>query len=149
LNNCLAKQIEKILYGYNYQVYIFDKTVALNDRLSLQETVCFAVGDQSIIIGAQNETSKLEIIQIISEALSYTGDEVHGSRLDETKSVKFKQLLTHYISDLNSWLDDDNFMLWFWIKENHPGYPVYWEYAFYIENTDKQLCRILIGSSSD
>jgi hypothetical protein len=74
---------------------------------------------------------------------------VHGSRLDEPKSVKFKQLLTHYISDLNSWLDDDNFMLWFWIKENHPGYPVYWEYAFYIENTDKQLCRILIGSSSD
>lgn len=141
--------LRKLLSGRNYGIDLLDTTIEFDENFSLRDTICQALGQTSIDIINQKIFTKQQLIQEIVEKLSYTGDDTSGPILDTNKKKNVQDLIGKYCSDLDAWIDENDFVLSFFIEDGHPFYPVFWEYAFYIESEKRKLCRILIGCSSD
>ena len=89
-----------------------------------------------------------DVIDELKDALQYRGD--YGSHpsldyLDSTESrIDFDQLICRIQRVLDESFDN---IQSFWLKEGHPFYPVFWDFAFLIRTCDESI--LFIGSSSD
>jgi hypothetical protein len=113
----------------------------------LERVVRTILGDHAEIGMAQPAT-KNDVIDELKDVLQYRGD--HGSHpsldyLDSTESrIDFDQLICRIRRVLDESFDD---IQSFGLKEGHPFYPVFWDFAFLIRTRGESI--LFIGSSSD
>ena len=99
------------------------------------------------MVGASRTAQASEVLASLEEGLVYEGDE--GSHPDRKywASEQFAQDRRNAMAQVSSLLDSANQITSFWLKDGHPFYPVFWDFAFAIEKTNDVF--IFIGSSSD
>ncbi len=112
----------------------------------LEKLVQTTLGDQAVV-GGSSDATRQEVIDELRDALQYRGD--HGSHpsldyLDSPESRKDFDLVTCSIEKI---IDESVRIVSFWLKDGHPFYPVFWDFAFLVE-TDKESI-LFIASSSD
>jgi hypothetical protein len=139
--------LEDLLEGYNYSVFLwhyFDPAASLKDDLTtiLRRTL----PKVEIVVGSSRPSGAEELVSDISSALRHIGDSGSGPIPEQMQSEKFQNLLRDS-TDACRLLCAESRIELFWLKEGHPAYPVFWEFAFAIRH--EIGCDILIGSSSD
>ena len=84
---------------------------------------------------------------MMKECFEFNGDEGSYPNHKYLTSEKFKNDLGQLLEQIGEFFSDNSGISKFWLKQGHPFYPVYWDFAFLIRKSDSYF--ILIGSSSD
>ncbi len=139
--------LEDLLEGYNYTVFLWhynDPAASPGDDLTtiLRRTL----PTDGIVVGGSQPCSTEELISDISSSISHVGDSGYGPIPESMQSHEFQRLLRAVV-DACRLLCEDSQIEFFWLKEGHPAYPVFWDFAFAIRH--ETGCDVLIGSSSD
>ena len=129
-------------YSANVRLY---HAVGMVDR-NLVDSVAVALG-HIVVVGGARVAVFAELIESIQAGLEFAGDDgAHPSRL-LLSSKEFRDQECEVISMLHGLLGDPERVVSFWLKEGHPFYPVFWEFAYLVEKGSDAF--VLIGSSSD
>ena len=121
-----------------------DPAASPNDQLS--SILGRTLPKNEIVIGGSQPSNVGKLISDISSAIAHVGDSGYGPIPERIESDKFQHLLRDTIHECKV-LCADSRIERFWLKEGHPAYPVFWDFAFAIRH--EYGCEILIGSSSD
>ena len=81
----------------------------------------------------------------VTEQLLHVGDGGYGPLELDAKRFEILNLLEDLFMHVQ--LDQADAIRSFWLTKGHPSYPVFWDFAFDIQNDGKRW--ILMGSSSD
>jgi hypothetical protein len=153
--NKLLEEICKRLYkdhffafggslNYTVSVKIFSgNSLANSDEIDLIETILNTNTEVSNI----EESNLFELLETVKEYFEFSGDEGSYPNQKYLSSNDFRNELNELLKQLKVLFSESSGILKFWLKEGHPFYPVYWDYAFLIKKSDDNY--ILIGSSSD
>jgi hypothetical protein len=140
LCNTLGKN--SLNYAVNIRLYPALGLVGCN----LADIVTSAFG-HSVVIGGAQTASPAALIEGLKEGLGYSGDNGSHPNLAFISSTEFedrKNEILKYFSDL---LSNADRVVSFWLKEGHPFYPVFWDFAYMVEMGADAY--VFIGSSSD
>src|SRR5262249_30189375 len=105
-----------------------------------------ALGAAAVVGGSSPATGK-DVLTEVEEVLRHEGDEGYGPRPQALQSQKFEDLLSLVLSHLEQALGEASLVERFWLKEGHPDYPVFWDFAYVIAGPT--AAEVFIGSSSD
>ncbi len=92
------------------------------------------------------ETNIIELSNEFNESLSYLGDNGAHPNTNFIKGSSFNKELYELSKCLESFFDGCKTYA-FYVKNGHPFYPVFWDFAFLLKKGNEAY--ILIGSSSD
>jgi hypothetical protein len=148
INDSLAVISKKLFrtslnYCVDFKFFVSKETVG-----KPLETVVRTILGEHAEIGMAQPATKKDVIDELTNALQYRGD--HGSHpsLDYLDSndcrIDFEQITCRIQRVLDDSSDD---IQSFWLKEGHPFYPVFWDFAFLIRTCGESI--LFIGSSSD
>ena len=132
--------------GINYTVFLQTSVVSPPGDRSSEELVRAALGSSSLIGGIQDVPSK-EMVDEVRASLSYAGDAGAGPGPGVVQSTRFNTLLDTLTADLQALASRAAAVEQFWLKAGHPAYPVFWDFAFLVRNTQESV--VIVGSSSD
>ncbi|WP_091193478.1 hypothetical protein [Formivibrio citricus] len=132
--------------GLNYSVFLRAYEVAAREDLSSSELICLALGP-SVVIGGIRDIAAAEVPPEVEASLTYVGDSGARPSANVLNSVHFKNLLTEILADLHKTITESQRVEQFWLKDGHPAYPVFWDFAYLFRSSNK--VTIFIGSSSD
>lgn len=62
----------------------------------------------------------------------HAGDEAYGPLPSVLASEKFRELLASVLAHIEQSASSATLIEQFWLKEGHPAYPVFWDFAFVI-----------------
>jgi len=113
---------------------------------SVVDTVNIALGT-TVVVGGTNSTDRVAFLASIQEALEYAGDEGSFPNRAFLASEEFQKKKEEVLRFFDEFARDADHLISFWLKERHPFYPVFWDFAFVIEKGADSY--VLIGSSSD
>jgi len=145
LNKALAKVTDKLnLYSLNYvaDVEVYSVSEALVGSVS--EIVKSVLG--TAVLGGTAESSGSALLEELLLGLSYAGDSGAHANTKYVGSVEHRQDLENIKNKLKPLLASCSNVTSFWLKEGHPFYPVFWDFAFLVQGGNN---FIIIGSSSD
>lgn len=145
LNNAIKKVTFKL--NSNSLNYVADIEIyPLSDDVqgSISDTIKSVFS--SAIIGGESSSNTSELFEELISGLSYTGDSGAHSNLKYVGSDEHKQDLENIKNKLKPILASFSNIISFWLKEGHPFYPVFWDFAFLVKGGHQ---FIIIGSSSD
>ena len=145
LNKALTKVTDKLnSYSLNYvaDVMIYPISESAGDSI---EEIVKSVFD-SPLLGGTSESNTSELHEDLLSGLSYAGDSGAHANKKYVGSSEHKLDLENVMTKLRPVLVNCSSVTSFWLKEGHPFYPVFWDFAFLIESDNK---FIIIGSSSD
>ena len=140
------KQMERLLYGYNYQVFLRTYAATHSSEADLQTIVSAALGTDAEIRDTYNESTD-KLIAKIKSKLEYIGDEGSGPFPDRIDSQEFAVLRDQVLDSIRELCWSSVSVIGVWIGEGHPAYPVFWEFAYLFRGGESST--LLIGSSSD
>lgn len=130
--------------NYVVSVKIFSgKSLVNSDEIDLIETILNTNTEVSDI----EESNLFELLETVKECFEFSGDEGSYPNQKYLASNDFRNELNELLQQLKVLFSENSGTLKFWLKEGHPFYPVYWDYAFLVKKSDDNY--ILIGSSSD
>jgi hypothetical protein len=139
-------ELTTLLYGYNYAVFLRQYSVPYSPDAGVEQYVAQALGAAAIVGGSRPVTGT-EVRAEVEEDLRHAGDRAYGPLPEALRSPRFEELLRTLLSHIELATARATLIQAFWLKEGHPAYPVFWDFAFVIAgpcHTD-----VLIGSSSD
>ncbi|OWP47470.1 hypothetical protein [Pseudomonas nitroreducens] len=136
-------QLEGLLYGINYEVWI-GLYGPLDAQISLEQALKEVVS-QDAVVGGSELAARGVVRSQIMEMLLYPGDPGCGPIDLEAKRAEIITLTRRILSDAH--LDEAQEVTSFWFAKGHPAYPVFWDFAYDIHAQGKRW--ILLGSSSD
>lgn len=139
-------ELEPLLYGYNYQVFLRLYRVPLASEASAEGYILQALGPAAVIGGVSSVNVK-DMLAEVEESLRYVGDASHGPKPAALRSRNFKELVTSVLDGLDEMTKAATLLAQFWLKDGHPAYPVFWDFAFVIAGPTEGV--VLVGSSSD
>jgi len=113
---------------------------------SIEEIAKFVFGSTAKVGGSCQASAK-EISDDLISGLSYGGDGGAYASREYVGTDEHLRDLENVKSKLKPLLAKCNLYINFWLKEGHPFYPVFWDFAFILE--DGSDAYIAIGSSSD
>ena len=113
---------------------------------ALQEILASALGE-GVVIGGANAVGAADVLDAFRDALAYQGDTGSHPGQDYLTSEGFKRDESIVLAQVGALLEGASHILSFWLKEGHPFYPVFWDFAFSIEKGTDAF--VFIGSSSD
>jgi hypothetical protein len=145
-NMCMQevfKRIKKLLYGINYEVSFFLYGPEDSD-LSLIEVLKRQVSGKCELTGVVQSCAK-EAIDDISEKVLYEGSTGSGPLKIESKKKELTSLLNEFFNFIS--FEEAEIVCEFGLRQGHPAYPVFWDFAYDIHSQNRRW--ILIGSSSD
>ena len=97
------------------------------------------------VVGNTVDTKPEELCEEVTRCLSYSGDKGAGPKPSQIR--KLAPAIQQFENDLHESLGLSEECQEFWLKEGHPYYPVFWDFAFVIYGT--RDAYVLIASSSD
>jgi hypothetical protein len=110
------------------------------------EVVATAFG-KSAVLGNTYGVTISELLEEVEKRFDFAGDDESHPGRDFHRSSLFKTMKTETLQKLNQFLFSADMVMGFWLKEGHPFYPVFWDFAFIIEHGSD--AHLLVGSSSD
>lgn len=132
--------------GINYTVSVWARAGAPGAGVTSSDVVRGAFGSGAVVADAA-PVSVQELVDEISDCLGYAGDDGAGPGPNVTQSECFKELLAELATELRSLGNSASQIERFRFKDGHPGYPVFWDFAFLVRADKESL--VLVGSSSD
>ena len=142
----LLAKLEPLLYGCNYEVFLRVYRVPLAPDAPAEWYIAQALG-QSAVIGGVVPTTGPQIVAEVEQALRYAGDAGSGPEPSALQSRHFKALVPALLAELERAISGAALLAQFRLREGHPAYPVFWDFAFVIAGPAGGL--VFIGSSSD
>src|SRR5262245_3876336 len=142
----LLAELEPLLYGYNYQVFLRAYRVPFAASEPAAWYVAQALGPAAVISGSVPVTGQ-EIVAEVERSLRFVGDEGSGPKPALLRSRRFKGLVPAVLSELARVIAEASLLAEFALREGHPAYPVFWDFAYVIAGPAGGL--VFIGSSSD
>lgn len=148
INKLLAKICRKLSSGdvvnYCANVEIFQgNSVTESNEIDL---IISALG-KNAEVGGVEKSNITELLDVIKECFEYVGDEGSYPNQVFLSSSEFKAELNQVLEQIKGLFLDNSEIFAFWLKEGHPFYPVFWDYAFLVKKDEGNY--VLIGSSSD
>jgi len=113
---------------------------------SLVEIVTTALGHSVVVGGAESSASSM-LVESLKAGLEYSGDDGSHPNRAFLSGVEFSVSKAEVLAFFSDFLEDADRVVSFWLKEGHPFYPVFWDFAYTIEKGDDAY--VFIGSSSD
>jgi hypothetical protein len=132
--------------GINYTVSVWARAVEQAADLSSLDIVRGAFGGDAVIADA-TPLGVDDLVDEVSECLCYAEDDGAGPGPNVIQSERFQELLVLLTTELRSLCNSAIGIERFRFKDGHPGYPVFWDFAFLVRSTERSL--VLVGSSSD
>ncbi len=142
----LLAELEPLLYGYNYQVFLRAYRVPFASGEPAAWYVLQALGPSAVITESVLVTGA-EIATEVEQSLRYAGDEGSGPKPSTLQSRRFQELVPAVMSELGQAIAGATLLAAFGLREGHPAYPVFWDFAYVIAGPTGGL--VFIGSSSD
>ena len=139
------RELQSLLYGRNYAVFLRCYQLPFVSTAIVQDYIIQALPDA--VVGGMQPVSSEAVLSEVEQALRYAGDVGSGPIATVLTSPEFETLLGTVLSHLKHVLSEARTITSFWLKQGHPAYPVFWDFAFVIVGT--QQVEIFIGSSSD
>lgn len=100
-----------------------------------------------VVIGGSKSATALELLEDFKAGLEYAGDEGAYPNLAFLSTAEFQASVDELLKWFEEFSTGANQIVGFWLKEGHPFYPVFWDFAYVIEKD--QDAFVFIGSSSD
>lgn len=113
---------------------------------SAQSIITAALGNSAILRNTYATTTD-EIIEEVEKGMNFCGDDDSHPNCDFLTSSSFEEMRTEILQRLNLFLSNADMVMGFWLKQGHPFYPVFWDFAFIVEHGFDS--HLLIGSSTD
>lgn len=142
----LLAELEPLLYGYNYQVFLRLYNVAFAPEAPAEWYITQALGP-SVDIGGVVPATGPALLAEVEQSLRYAGDENSGPQSAALRSSRFKALVPAVLCELKQAVAGASLVAQFWLRDGHPAYPVFWDFAYVIARPSGGL--VFIGSSSD
>lgn len=105
-----------------------------------------ALGPSAVVTGSVPVTGP-EIIAEVERSLRYAGDEGSGPEPAVLRARRFDELVPAVLSELERAAAGASLLAEFRLREGHPAYPVFWDFAYVIAGPAGGM--VFIGSSSD
>jgi len=146
--NTLFSQVSESLNtnSLNYCVNIGLYPCVGTANKEITEIVKSALGERALL-GGYSKVDSNEILDAVIEGLKYEGDDSSHPNLTYLRSDSGQQAIQDVAFALNELLNESKSTFSFWLKEGHPFYPVFWDYAHVIEVASGTF--VLIGCCSD
>jgi hypothetical protein len=141
----LLAELEPLLYGYNYQVFLRVYRVPFVAGQTAEWYISQALGPA--IIRAVVPATGPEIVAEVEQSLRYAGDSGSGPKPSALRSRRFKALVPAVLAELGREIAEAVLLAQFSLRDGHPAYPVFWDFAFVIAGPAGGM--VFIGSSSD
>lgn len=142
----VLSELSKLLYGYNYEVFLRLYKMLYLRGVDAEQYITKSLGPTAVVGGSYPVTGQ-EVLAGVEESLLHAGDEAYGPLPSALGSEKFNELLKSALSYTERAVSSATLIEQFWLKEGHPAYPVFWDFAFVIAGP--LGVEIFIGSSSD
>lgn len=142
----VLSELSKLLCGYNYEVFLRRYKVLYSPGAVTEQYVSEALG-QTAVLGGSCSVTRREVLGEVKESLLHAGDEAYGPLPSVLASEKFHELLASVLAHIEQSASSATLIEQFWLKEGHPAYPVFWDFAFVIASP--LGVELFIGSSSD
>lgn len=113
---------------------------------SLADIVTSALG-HSVVVGGAEVAASSALIESLKAALEYAGDDGAHPNPAFLSNAEFGDQKREVVALLNGFLSTAGRVVSFWLKEGHPFYPVFWDFAYMVERGADAY--VFIGSSSD
>lgn len=139
-------ELEPLLYGCNYAVFLRVYRVAFIPDAPAEHYITEALGS-SAVIGSVVSVDETTILADVEQSLRYVGDEGSGPEPNALRSRRFKELVPAVLNELKEMIAGAVLLSQFYLREGHPAYPVFWDFAFVIAGPSGGT--VFIGSSSD
>jgi len=113
-----------------------------------EEKILQTIMGSNFIVHSLEIASFNDVIAELEAGLRYEGED--GEYYPNNKyfgSNKYKKDLSITIGTIKSLFKDTDRIFSFYIKDGHPFYPVFWNFAFLLKKEAKAY--VFIGSSSD
>jgi hypothetical protein len=98
-------------------------------------------------LGGTFSTSPQDALQEFVKALDYSGDAGSHPNPEAFSSTEDRSRRAELVRDVGDLLTSSDQIIGFWLKEGHPFYPVFWDFAYVVEQRPRAW--LFVGSSSD
>ncbi len=142
----VLSELSTLLYGYNYEVFLRRFKIPYLPGAGAEQYICEALGPTAVVGGSCPVTGQAVLTEV-KESLLHAGDEGYGPLPTALGSEKFNELLKSVLAYTERAVSSATLIEQFWLKEGHPAYPVFWDFAFVIAGP--LGVEVFIGSSSD
>jgi len=142
----LLAELGPLLYGLNYAVFLQAYRSPFVADAPAEWYVYQALGP-SVVIGGISSVDGPEVVSEVESALRYVGDRSSGPKPSALRSRRYKALVPAVLAELEQSIAGAKVVARFWLRQGHPAYPVFWDFAFVIAGPAGGL--VFIGSSSD
>jgi hypothetical protein len=139
-------ELESLLCGHNYCVFLRAYRIPFAPEAIAEWYIGQALGSAAVIGGIAPVTGP-EIIAEVGQSLRYAGDAGCGPKAGSLRSRRFKALVPAVLAELENTIAKATLLARFWLRDGHPAYPVFWDFAFVIAGPADGM--VFIGSSSD
>lgn len=137
------QRLEHLLYGFNYQVWV-NVYGPLDSSQPLVDALENAISPRSVVANITT-TSIAEVQKDVIELLLYSGEPGIGPIELDVKREEITRLANEMMQLAH--VDEADQISAFRYVKGHPGYPVFWEFAYDVHAQGKRW--ILLGCSSD
>ncbi len=147
----LLAELEELLEGLNYTVSLKTYPLEYSSGKLGEWYVTQALGPEVTINGI-NPVKAPVLLNNVETCLCYEGSwhnghQEYGPDSTSLSSKRFKLLLSDLIEALKEKTARAELVAEILIKDGHPFYPVFWDFAYVIVGAGGPI--VLIGSSSD
>lgn len=142
------KQIERLMYGYNFEVCIGVDIFNGKTTLDFEKAVKEKYPDTNPDLYPLLPLDKDELLRDVIDKLDFRGDKAAGLTLTEGKEKKLKALQQKYLEFVGQFINEQTKCFYYSDPDGIPGYPVFWDYR-YILFADNDKIILVYGSSSD
>jgi hypothetical protein len=115
--------------------------------VQVEEIIKRALNSTNVEVGNTLSQTIDETIKQLTSVIDYTGSMGTHPNLSYINSQEFVDLKEKILDAIRDLLTESDQVIGFWLKEGHPFYPVFWDFACLIEKDSNAY--VLIGSSSD
>ncbi len=142
----VLSELSNLLCGHNYEVFLRLYKIPFLPGASAEWYISEALGPTAVVGGSCPVTGD-EVLAVVKVSLLHAGDEGYGPLPSALGSEKFNELLKTVLSNTERAVSSATLIEQFWLKEGHPAYPVFWDFAFVIAGP--LGVEVFVGSSSD
>ncbi len=146
--NDTIKQIEHLMYGYNFEVCIGIDIFNGKTNIDFEKAVKEKYPNTNPQLYPLSSLNKDELLDDIIEKLNFRGDTAAGLTLTEEKEIKLKALQQKYLDFIGQFINEQTKYFYYSDPDGIPGYPVFWDYR-YVLFADNDKIVLVYGSSSD
>jgi len=146
-NELLEKICWKLSRG-DVANYVVDIEIFQGERIGNEDnSIRNILGANVVEVGEVKKSDISELLKITQEGFEFSGGESMHPNKEYLFSEEFKLEIGQALEQIKLLFSDDSEIFSFWLKNGHPFYPVFWDYAFLVRKKQKDF--VFIGSSSD